>query len=225
MSRDALRELYRQVWPSFAALPVDQGLSWPLFIALPDAYSTARLKLLVVGQETFSWWGLLGTVMGDDPVGTVMACYDRFKLGEGYRSPFWDATRELVRLLGGSASVGLAWSNLYPCDQRKRRPDKSLRRPLLDLRLLPQEVAVLKPDAVIFFTGPRYHDALTSLFPDARLAEAGAPPGQWVQRVAHVQLPAASFRTYHPAYLRRKRQGAVIDTLAALITQGIARSP
>ncbi len=217
MSQAALDKLYRDVWPSVAGLPADQGLSLPLFISLPDSYSTAKLKLLIVGQETNSWYGLLGQEMGDDPVGKVLQCYRDFNLGVGYHSPFWNAVREVCRQLGtNEAPVGLAWSNVYPCDQKCDRPHEPLGQSLLDLRLLPREVEALAPDAVVFFTGPQYDGALGQLFPATNFVAVG-PSDHWVHRVEHAGLPAASFRTYHPAYLQRKKKGTVLDTIAALI--------
>jgi hypothetical protein len=102
MSDDALRELYRSVWPSIAAISPDQGLSLPLFISLPESFAAASLRLLIVGQETYSWYGLLGQDMGEDPVAKVLDCYRRFNLGHKYRSPFWDTARKLRGLLGSA---------------------------------------------------------------------------------------------------------------------------
>ena len=225
MMTSALRDVYESLWPRIASLPTDQGLSLPLFLSLPDSDAAAGLRLLVVGQETYSWYGLLGQDLGEDPVGRILGCYSSFNLGAGYRSPFWDATRQLCRLLGTPGNtVDLAWSNLYPCDQRKRRPAVQLRQTLHDLRQLPREVAVLKPEAIVFFTGPRYDDALTSLFPASRFIAPEAPCGHWIHRVEHPDLPAASYRLYHPAYLRRRRMGGAIDTVASLIRGTVALS-
>jgi hypothetical protein len=226
MSQEALRELYRDVWPKFAALPTDQGISHPLFVSLGDQYFAAERKVMIVGQETNSWYGLLGQEkLGDDPVGKVMQWYEDFNLGARYRSPFWDAARKLRRLLStAEGSVGLAWSNLYPCDQRKGRPAEQQGQSLLDLRILPREIGILKPDAVIFFTGPQiqYVAALDSLFRSVQHFDAGAPSGFWIQRLEHAGLPAASFRTYHPASLRRQKKWAALDTLAGLIRAKLA---
>lgn len=221
MSQALLNELYRNVWPSFAALPTDQGLSLPLFISLNHSSWNAKLKLLVIGQETFSWYGFLGhQELGADPVETVLANYAQFKLGERYNSPFWFETRRLRRLLEADGEqVGLAWSNLYPCDQRKRRPIEPLGQSLLALKVLPSEIKILKPDAVVFFTGRShyYNEALKFFFNGVQTHDAGVPAGQWIQRIEHDDLPVATFRTYHPGYLRRKKKGATINTLAALI--------
>ncbi len=218
MSGVALRELYRSVWPSVAALPTDQGLSLPLFISSPETFAPSRLRLLVVGQETNTWYGLLGQDLGADPVAGVLARYTQFNLGHKYPSPFWDAVRKIRRLLGTPEEpAGLAWSNIYPCDQNAKRPREPFGRTLLDLRILPREVKGLDPHAVVFFTGPDYDEALLHLFPSARFADAGIPKNLRVHRVEHPDLPVATFRTYHPNHLRRARKGAAVDTVAELI--------
>lgn len=223
MSGVALRELYRSIWPSVAALPTDQGLSLPLLISLADTYPIADLRLLVVGQETQTWYGLLGQELGDDPVERVLSRYAQFNLGAGYPSPFWDAIRKVTRLLGTpEKSVGLAWSNLYPCDQNGDRPGEPLGQALLDMRILPSEVKILDPHAVVFFTGPDYDSALTYLFPSANRADVGASKSQRIHRVEHPDLPTASFRTYHPGYLRRQKQEAAIGTIVDLIKASLA---
>src|SRR5262249_26138437 len=163
---------------------------------LPDTFAPSRLRLLIVGQETNTWYGLLGQDLGADPVAGVLAKYTQFNLGHKYRSPFWDAIRKLCRLLGTPKEpVGLAWSNLYPCRQNADRPSDSLGRRMLDMRILPREVKILDPHAVVFFTGPDYDGAITHLFPSARFADVGAPKSQRIHRVEHPNLPVASFRT------------------------------
>ena len=155
-----------------------------------------------MGQETYSWYGLLGRDLGDDPVGAVLSKYTKFDLGSRKRSPFWNAVRKLRRRLGRpDEPIGLAWSNLYPCDQNQKRPDEPLGESLLGSGTLPREVKILAPDAVVFLTGPHYDGAIRRLFPAVEFVETGAPPAQKVHRVGHPDLPAGSFRTYHPGYL------------------------
>jgi hypothetical protein len=222
MTAEALRGLYADVWDRlFREVPHDQGVSSPLFIAVPERYRLAPLKLMVVGQETFSWYGPLAQERGDDPVGAIQASYAKFCLGKHYRaSPFWQAVRKLERCLAPAVPpFGVVWSNLFPCDQRRRRPRGEVAERLLALGVLPREVQALQPDAVVFLTGPNYDWALSRLFLSVKHHPCGDAEVRSLSRVEHPGLPGASFRTYHPGYLWRKRKSGMIDVIAGLIKQ------
>ena len=115
-----LNELYRDVHATFAARLVGLALSEPLFIAVPEAYERAGLRLVIVGQQTCSWYGGLG----EHDVAGVLDCYRRFDLGgHGPHSPFWDHVHRLQRLLSPLVpEKGFVWANLVPCDQNRGRP-------------------------------------------------------------------------------------------------------
>src|SRR5262249_23010518 len=136
------------------------------------------------------WYELLGKDLGDDPISRIQEFYRQFNLGARSRSPFWVACKKLRRLLASGEQVpGLVWGNLYPCDQRKDRPTGQIAQSLLDLRVLPREIEILRPDVVVFFTGPEYDDALNLLFPSSRFTKCGLPSNQWVHQVEHSSLP------------------------------------
>src|SRR5207249_4508748 len=116
------------------------------------------------------------------------------------------------------------WANLFPCDQQKRRPTGTVAEELLKLRVLPQEVKILQPEAVVFFTGRTqpYQEALDQLFAGGTYlpcAEIDPDDPLLVCQVQHPEkiLPADSFRTDHPGSLRWKRKWSVIEQLAELI--------
>lgn len=198
-----LNELYRDVHATFAARLVGLALSEPLFIAVPEAYERAGLRLVIVGQQTCSWYGGLG----EHDVAGVLDCYRRFDLGgHGPHSPFWDHVHRLQRLLSPLVpEKGFVWANLVPCDQNRGRPVDCVLDALLSPQVFRREVRILAPDAVVFFTGPQYDAVLSRVFPGLRLEAEHGFGGKLLSRVVHPELPPASFRTFHPKYLRLRR--------------------
>jgi len=194
------------------ALPVGAGISRPLLLYVPDAYHAAAIKLMIVGQETAGW------CEPGDTVDTLLAVYCGFDLGRKCRrSHFWQAAHKVYRGLNPQGPErAFLWSNLVKVDQCERRPEPAVEEAVSRLGLLPAEIAITQPDAVIFFTGPRYDDRLRSTFPGLSLN----PVLPAVARVEHTSLPAPSYRTYHPRYLRRSGLWHVLDELVSRIRNG-----
>jgi len=214
-----LCEKYGSAWQTLVeALPVDDGLSNPLFLSVPARYSHARIRLMVVGQETNGWGtndkGALGEPLGTDPVRRLMAVYDEFNFGQHYvKSPFWQASHELYRSLNPSGpDRGFLWSNLVKVDQRCSRPDARYEEIVASLGLLEYEIQTLLPRVIVFFTGPYYEERLRRTFPGNRIEEV-AP---FIARV-HLDCPdgAIAWRTYHPSYLRRARHWHVLSEIVS----------
>lgn len=192
--------------------PLD-GDSKPMLIEVPITYAQAPIKLMVVGQEAGGWAESVG-LTGDD-VDVLMRVYRDFALGRHQRStPFWQGARKIFGDLNGALPPdGFLWSNLVKVDVGRRRPPAEVEAKVASLRLLEHEVAVTRPDAVIFFTGPRYDDRLKATFPEASIEELG-------HGTAHIHnLPFRAVRTYHPRYLRQSRQWAELDRAVALLAK------
>lgn len=216
-----LAKYYKEIWRSLTTIAGGySGVSLPLFVSIPSGYERSALKLMVVGQQTHSWYGFIGDSLGSHPVRRIQTYYRRFNLAEGYNSPFWHAIHNLQASLEPRvAPRSFVWSNLYICDQKKVLPDSLLSEQLLKLRTLPHEIAILRPDAVVFFTGPNYDHIIKTLFLDVRLSRCGGRDGRLLSRVEHSELPRFSFRTYHPAYLQRSRQLGILRAISRLLNE------
>jgi hypothetical protein len=69
--------------------------------------------------------------------------------------------------------------------------------------VLRDEMAILKPDIVLFLTGPDRDDDIRFHFPDVQFSMAGTESN--LRRLAWLSsrdLPVASIRLYHPSYYR-----------------------
>ena len=209
--RRALRSRYLELWPSIIELRCGYGgLSSPLLIEPSEAYFRQARKLMVIGQETNYW----RTEYAPDrcaevAVNNLLDTYWLFNHGEHYRSTFWQAVRELEGAIGVEPAA-ICWANLNRMDVDGRRPPPAVEAKIAErFPVLPDEIATLAPDVVVFFSGPNYDDLLARVFPNPSFESDGAPVREF-SRVKHPNLPKNTFRTYHPSYLRRRGKTAVI---------------
>ncbi|HAO22140.1 MAG: hypothetical protein BWK80_40300 [Desulfobacteraceae bacterium IS3] len=212
MKNDRLFELYqahklaiREVKTQFTA-----EMEGPFLIAPSDAYWSSAVKVAFVGQETHGWSSV-------EDNRDQMQEYVDFNLGEKYyASPFWSVIRRLERSLTGS-QFSSAWLNLNRFDQEGGAPSDENNRVLSELDfILIEELRIISPDVVIFFTGPRYDNRLFQLLPCVTQAVDGFSERQLCLLNSDV-LPAKLFRTYHPNYLRRSGlETSVVEAISAL---------
>lgn len=171
-------------------------------------FSAAHKRILICGQETWGW-GVLGSTMED-----CMAEYKRFfvdaEFFDGYgRSAFWKAFRffvsEFQNIYEGQR-LQFIWQNISKIgrsDEVTGVTDEIRKLERECFSVFKEEIQILKPDIVLFLTGPdRDHD-IQFHFPDVEFSQAGDDPNiksrAWV---SSSDLPFASLRLYHPNYYR-----------------------
>lgn len=199
-------------------------LSSPLLIFPFGAYNSAKRKILFFGQQTQGW--------GDDfsnlSLGNyedLFKEYENFNLGNGYyNSFFWRACKQIYSTLNTECPEnGFLWSNLVKIDQIHEdcsdRPDEKIESVIADaFPVVPEEVKILNPDVVIFFTGRYYDDRLKSTFEGVRFLPVEGFDNFLLVRLVHPLLPANSFRTYHPQYLIRSKNFELVkDKIVSLV--------
>lgn len=217
---EELRALYERSWPALAAACArHDGVSQPQLIHVPEAYGEASTRLAIVGQQARFWGG--DATFGADPVPSLMRHYADFDLGRAEAGePFWSACHALHAALSPDGPErAFLWTNLVKVDQRGDRPDPLLEEDVVRLGLLQAELSIVRPDAVVFFTGPRYDPLLEDCFPGLAHERAGLP---FVSRLVHERLPDASFRCYDPGFLYHRGSRVVIDRLREVLVESLA---
>jgi hypothetical protein len=194
------------------------------------------LKLLIVGQET-RHWAYSPSEIGepDEPIGNfwefsrakhgvvaMRKLYRWYAMGRVYpklNSPFWRGFRAIDATINGAADTAL-WTNVFKVNvngsvmKNCRAADVSaLQR--AQKGLLAGEIAILKPDIVIFLSGPRYDSAIRCEFPDMKISTFSRRlPESSVGVVRAEGLPLRTVRTYHPEYLQRSRQLGLLSEIS-----------
>jgi hypothetical protein len=235
-----LAEIY-QSWK--ASLP-SQGFdlssfSPPLLLSVPHDYRTEGNNLIVFGQETFGWsWtkqlrqeypnykedyefkdleSLSDFSHNEDSIEALTWGYEQFdfasKQPRTATAPFWAAFRDLKTW--GFDNV--LWSNLAKCDFQGGsilQLDQESQKRFFQSQtaLISGELESLAPKAIVFFTGPNYDRFLEATFPGISLERKSDS----IVQLKHALLPPKTFRTYHPAYLRRSGNWDVLSQLRSL---------
>ena len=208
-----LYKLYSQKWEGLRiaveSLPIDSRPTHPLLIRLPDenAYHTADVKMMIVGKETNDWEGPFGKHSMD----SLLDFYAAFlpANGKSKRSPFWQYIKkwaEQIRTYTPNETVSIVWNNIHKLGRAGEigTPCKSTQEIAKQhFNILEEEVKILKPDIVIFFTGPDYDNAISAQLPGIELEEITAGKRKQIAHCVHPSLPYLSYRTYHPGGLNR----------------------
>jgi hypothetical protein len=212
----------------------------PLLMLPHQRWMSAKLKVLIVGQETLRWtynpgevgdlgqpienfWDFLHAEHG---VGAMWSLYRWYALGRAYsklNSPFWRGFRTLSSAIGGCEDSGL-WTNVFKVNVRGSVVQNCKAAEILALRraqkgLLYEEISILKPDVVIFFSGPRYDSTIQCDFPDMEVSQfCHRLPKSAVGVVRAAGLPLRTIRAYHPEYLQRSRQLGILSEISRWAT-------
>lgn len=196
------------------------GPANPLVIKPPVGYFESGLKVMYFGQESNGWEG---PYIQSSGIGHLLGVYDEFVKPGRYGGHFWNAIwRFQDAFKEADPSSSFLYNNLIKIgkEDSKGRPCKKVldwQEPWFDV--IRQEVRLLKPDVVIFFSGPRYDDIIERVFGSVELSAVG---GYSIRQVACVHsdiLPARAFRTYHPGYLWRFGLSSVRDAILQAVRQ------
>jgi hypothetical protein len=203
-------------------LPALDGLSAPLLPFPPEIYFKNRRRLLVVGKETNGWISNWSAIRSKEPrelVSQLTSDYAKFYQKPDYRTPFFNALDALAReyVPGGFPRNHCLWANTVPFDQNREMVSKLAGDALgLATPLLPTLIRITRPTAVVFLSGHNYDSFLQHQFVGLKIVPQGND-GRLLSRLEHPELPKASFRTYHPAYLLRSGKISVLNSISKLI--------
>jgi len=189
--------------------------------AFGGRYWSSPVRLMVIGQQT-AGWGEAVSWAGKpaECVEQLKGYYHSFELGKHYLStPFWGAAHELGRLINPSSPANsFIWTNLLKLDQGGDRPEDKVEKTVsAAFSVLPEEVRLARPQAVVFLTGPNFDERLTATFPECDLEKIGNHPLRELALVRGTGLPRKTFRTYHPKFLRLSKRWSLLDEIASLV--------
>lgn len=200
--KEELYNLYLEKQPLFQSVvsrfPFDE-LAGPFLMSPDNNFRMQRTPLLVVGQETNGWTSNV------EEIEKQMRAYEKFHAGESSRySAFWDVIRKIEKLLGNDL-YSTAWTNLSKFDLYGVRCYGKYEKAFSTAdAILAEEVKIVDPAMCMFFTGPHFDNRLRGVFEGLEFIEI---PGFTLNQfcaLKHPQLPALSFRSYHPRSLKLK---------------------
>lgn len=219
---------------------LSERLSAPLCLYIPEKWKNSGKRVLIVGQETLGWdfrsgwyyewpyepianWKDFKNV--PDSVSAMVHGYKVFEFSryqpENYRSPFWQAYRQFREAIGeqkDGIETSVLWTNLFRMSLDGGSVIEGNSEELKQIReasraVFLSELRILKPTSVVFFTGPNYNETLYSFFPSIKLIPFNEYDPQKTAQLSHHDLPAMTWRTYHPKYLSLSKQWNIIDEI------------
>jgi hypothetical protein len=140
------------------------------------------------------------------------------------RGPFWQAFKEVCRW----SYAGVMWANVVrmdyspPANKNQSlsiwNAPQNLRDSMISQQasLVAAELAILDPHVCLFFSGPDCDGFIKAAFPSCEFLSCGEPSPRELARVIDPRLPTASFRTYHPNFLRLGNRWSYIETMRKL---------
>jgi hypothetical protein len=190
----------------------EERTAYPLFIKSNSGYENADIKLLIFGKETNGWSNEKNKVYGSDvTLIEILNAYDNFfNKKECYKrkSNFWPRIREFINILqekNENEKIDYLWNNIVKMAYywKVGFPDfyEDIVKKYLN-KIIIKEIEILKPDYLLFFTGPTYDFVLDDIFENPTKEKIGKFSEREICRVK-IKNVKGSFRTYHPNYLIR----------------------
>lgn len=205
-----LIELYKPKWLSLlerGSKISDPPPTDPLLLCFDaEKFSFASKRIVICGQETWGWGNFGSTI--EDCMGEYRRFFVDGEFFDGYGvSSFWKAFRffefQLASIFEGQ-SLQFIWQNISKIgrnDNCTGVTDEIRELERMHLPVFKEEIKILKPDIVIFLTGPNRDHDIQFHFPDVQFSQAGDEPNlrrrAWV---TSTELPFISLRLYHPSY-------------------------
>jgi hypothetical protein len=222
-----------------------EGVEPLILMDVPEGWSNASRKVLVIGQETLGWdfkpddgyeWpyppitGLEQFLTVPLSVEAMMHGYRAFEFSRhqpgNFNSPFWRAYRQIREAVGDEPmgfNTKVLYTNLFKTAVDGTSIVKNGTQEEADniwqasVTLLAREIKILRPDAVVFFTGPDYDRYLELEFEGLQWAPSDKHGQRAFSKLSHPALPENSYRTYHPGYLSRGNWHLVDEICSALV--------
>lgn len=175
-------------------------LSSPFLINVSEDYLNADVRIMFVGKETNGWWGGLRKFFQTvDSITELKKRYvEQFHRPTG-RSRFLRMTKDLANELADGKRTAICWNNLMKMDWKRGRGfsrtsiGHSAELFELSTMMVRYEIDLLKPNVIIFGSGPSYDRAIKAIFPE-RTTKSVDPRALWHFTSGGVLC----FRTYHP---------------------------
>ena len=216
-TNEKLHELYKFNYPKLTDLLTKKNKSLehkdratnPLLLKIDKTYANAGLKIMVFGQETNYWHSEKNKGEFHGEIESVLNLYEDFFLSGNcfsYGGQFWNGISRFNQLLKEQTGkeIGLVWNNIIKIGKcGKGKPFASIQEIQFEnFNVIQKEIEILKPDYLVFFSGPNYDVQIKKAFKSLNKIEIKEFTERQLCELRLTENQSA-FRTYHPNYLWR----------------------
>ena len=92
-----------------------------------------------------------------------------------------------------------AWTNVFKIAPTRGNPPRKLRKLQVNDNTLRDEIEYLRPDVILFFTGPKYDSILEKMLPISCISSTAVAQ---IAGLEEAGFGGVALRTYHPQYSR-----------------------
>lgn len=196
---EALSDAYQAILTDEALASLAEVEADLAGVFLPSA-PLKPVSLMIVGRETTSWFGGLPKIHRTTRAEYVAASMERHRqaleqrAGRSKFRQFYKKTSQTVEAAGGS----VAWHNLFALSFKNNSPVRctaieSISE--LSKKLLMAQIEILRPQALLFVTGPDYDTHIKAFF-KGRISDSDVLEKRrlWSFKIDGIQC----YRTNHP---------------------------
>ena len=213
---EQLEELYNKYWNNLilngSKLQRTVSIANPLLIKVnEEEYEQSELKIMIFGQETWDWHKFSTSIKDG------MDGYEKFFINENFykgykKSAFWKGFNYFKKELNThfkDKKISYIWNNISKIGRNDGKTGvtsdlRELERN--NFNVIKDEIAILKPDVVIFFTGGRDNDLKFNfediIFENIKMENTKKTKRKYkpCSKLLSKFLPNKSIRLYHPSY-------------------------
>lgn len=180
-------------------------------------YLNSSFKVAFVGQETNYWFnqderlnsglGLLSQNL-TKYVDALKALYMKGNIGEFYRTSiftFFDILSDKIKET--HKGLGMINTNLIRHDYfgKGKLPEHFIEKVQYNQNeILRKEIEILRPDLVVFVTGPNYDRYIQRTYPNVTFEPIGNKTLREIAILKNIPNIKKAIRIYHPSYHNRK---------------------
>ena len=177
-----------------------------VFVDKEEEYLNADIRVIIYGQETNGWFGGFNT-----DINFILDCYNKFyNSGKcwNYGGQFWNGFRKFWTMLEEkfpNKKIRYIWDNIVKIgksDGKGFPPDYIYEVERNHFSIIKDELKILKPNIVLFFTGPNYDRFIADNFGQLSYTALSSFNSRQLAKISLSGTDFA-FRTYHPNYLWR----------------------
>lgn len=211
---EKLKELYISKWQGLEKemKKINSNPSNPLLLNIDEEnYQKSKYKVMIFGQETNDWEGDFGNYN----IEHLLEVYKNFSWGlmdasKKRKDNFFTTLGLLINKLNEISSPNyFIWNNIYKIGKahEKGKPTDEIKEIENNyFNVIEEEVKILKPNAIIFFTGRTYDEKIKTVFGDfEHEKDSNLSKEEPIKKITLLNKDfnfiQSCYKTYHPRFL------------------------